>query len=106
MQRNFLWIFSGPEDTRRTEGESEKQTWVGTTHRGAPGGPGAPWWVVAHSGTPSTASSVYKFSKIPKTLGESPKHNSSRRKFQNHQIQSRHHLGGFHHVHWCLSDDA
>ena len=44
--------------------------------------------------------------KIPETLGESTKINSSRCKFQNHQIQSRHHHGGVHHVHWCLSDDA
>ena len=34
------------------------------------------------------------------------KNNSSRRKFQKPQIQSRHHHGGVHHPHWCLSDDA
>jgi hypothetical protein len=104
-QRNFLWNFSGPEDTRRIEDEMEWRPWVGTTHQGAPGGPGTPWWVVAHSGTPSTASLLYKYSNIPNTLEESPKNNSSRLKFQNHQIQSRHHLGGFHHVYCCLSDD-
>jgi len=27
-------------------------TEVGTTHLGAPGGPGAPWWVVPPSGAP------------------------------------------------------
>ena len=31
---------------------------------------------------------------------------SSRRRVQNHQIQSRHHHGGIHHFHWCLSDEA
>ena len=31
---------------------------------------------------------LYKYSKIPKTLGESRKY-SFRRKFQNHEVQSR-----------------
>ena len=78
----------------------------GTTHQGAPGGPGAPWWVVPTSGAPRTASLLYKYPNIPETLGESTKINSSRRRVQNHQIQSRHHHGGVHHFHWCLSDDA
>ena len=60
----------------------------------------------AHLGCPRTASLLYKYPNIPETLGESTKINSSRRKFQKHQIQSRHHHGGVHHVHWCLSDDA
>ena len=63
-----------------------------TTHQGAPGGPGAPWWVVPTSGAPRTASLLYKYPNIPETLGESTKINSSRRRVQNHQIQSRHHL--------------
>ena len=65
----------------------------GTTHQGAPGGPGAPWWVVPTSGAPRTASLLYKYPNIPETLGESTKYSSSRRRVQNHQIQSRHHLG-------------
>src|SRR3989337_2246523 len=77
-----------------------------TTHQGTPGGPGAPRWVVPTSVASRTASLLYKYPNIPKTLGESTKINSSCRKFQKHQIQSRHHLEGVHHVHWCLSDDA
>ena len=53
-----------------------------------------------------TASFLYKYPNIPETLGESTKINSNRRKFQNHQIQSRHRHGGVHHGHWCLSDGA
>ena len=60
----------------------------------------------AHLGCPRTASLLYKYPNIPETLGESTKINSSRRQFQKPQIQSRHHHGGVHHVHWCLSDDA
>ena len=47
----------------------------------------------AHLGCPRTASLLYKYPNIPKTLGESTKYSSSRRRVQNHQIQSRHHLG-------------
>ena len=79
---------------------------VSTRHMGTPGGPGTPWWVVPASCAPRTASLLYKYPNIPETLGESTKINSSRRRVQNHQIQSRHHHGGVHHVHWCLSDDA
>ena len=76
------------------------------THQGAPGGPGAPWWVVPTSGAPRTASLLYKYPNIPKTLEESTKYSSSRRRVQNNQIQSRHHHGGVHHFYWCLFDDA
>ena len=76
-------------------------------------GPGYAWGcseestrVVPTPGAPRTASLLYKYPNIPEKLGESTKINSSRRKFQNHQIQSRHHHGGVHHPHWCLSDDA
>ena len=69
----------------------------GTTHQGAPGGPG-PWWVVLTSGAPRTASLLYKYPNIQKTLGESTKINSSRHKFQNHEVPSgslfRHSVGG------------
>ena len=65
----------------------------GTTHQGAPGGPGAPWWVVPTSGAPRTASLLYKYHNIPETLEQALKYSSSRRRVQNHQIQSRHHLG-------------
>ena len=69
-----------------------------TTHQGAPGGPDAPWWAMPTSGAPRTASLLYKYPNIPKTLGESTKFYSRRRKFQNHGIQYRalfrHSIGG------------
>ena len=93
MPRNFTEIFYGLEGTCwalvAPGGTPEK----GTTHQGTPGGPGTPWWVVPTSGAPQTASLLYKYPNIPKTLGELTKYSSSRRKVQNHQIQSRHHLG-------------
>ena len=42
----------------------------GTTHQGAPGGPGVPWWVVPTSSAPRTFSLLYKYPNIPVTLGE------------------------------------
>jgi hypothetical protein len=105
-QRNFLENFSGPEDTCWAKELPEGGSEGSTTHLGVPGGPGAPWWVVPTSTASLTASLLYKYPKNPKTLGESTKQNSSHRKFQKHRIQSRHHHGGVHHPHWCLSDDA
>ena len=52
----------------------------GTTHQGALGGPGAPWWVMPTSGAPRTASLLYKYPKNPQTLGESTKYSSSCRR--------------------------
>ena len=106
MQRNFLETFFGPEDIQWAREAPRGCSEWSTTHQGAPGGPGAPRWVVPTSVASRTASLLYKYPNIPETLGESTKINSSRRKFQNHQIQSRHHHGGVHHVYWCLSDDA
>ena len=106
MQRNFTKNFldqktsSGPE--KHPGGCSEGST----THQGAPGGLGVPWWVVPSSGATGTGSLLYKYPNIPETLGKSTKINSSHRRVQNHQIQSGHHHGGVHHFHWCLSDDA
>jgi hypothetical protein len=105
-QRNFLWIFFGPEDIQWAKEVPKREPEVSTRHQGAPGGPGAPWWVVPTSVASRTASLLYKYPNILETLGESTKINSSRRKFQKPQIQSRHHHGGVHHPHWCLSDDA
>ena len=85
MQRNFLENSSGLEDIG----------WSKEVPNGCP-----------ESVASRTASFLYKHHNIPKTLGESTKHNSSCRKFQNHEIQSRHHHGGVHHPHWCLSDAA
>ena len=99
---DFLWTRRQPMGQGSAWGCSEGST----THQGAPGRRGAPWWVVPTSGAPWTASLLYKYPNIPKTVGESTKYSSSRRRVQNHKIQSRHHHGGVHHLHWCLSDDA
>src|SRR3990170_4563301 len=93
MTQNFTEIFYGPEGRRWALVAPGGSPEEGTTHQGAPGGPGAPWWVVPTSGAPWTASLLYKYTNIPETLGESTKYSSSRRRVQNHQIQSRHHLG-------------
>ena len=47
----------------------------------------------AHLWCPRTATLLYKYPKNPRTLGESTKYSSSHCIVQNHQIQSRHHLG-------------
>jgi hypothetical protein len=97
MQRNFLQNISGPEDIGWAKEVPKGCLEGGTTHLGAPGGPGAPWWVVPTSVASRTASLLYKYPNIPETLGESTKHNFSHRKFQNHEIQSRYHHGGVQH---------
>ena len=79
MPCQFTMIFYGPEGTQRA--------------LVALGGPGTPWWVVPTSGALRTASLFYKYPNIPETLGESTKINSSRRRVENHPIQSRHHHG-------------
>ena len=68
MQRNFLWIFSRPEDTRSTEEVSETETEVGTTHRGAPEPPGTPRWVVPPSGYPPGTSLAQLVSSGPEKI--------------------------------------
>ena len=42
----------------------------------------------AHLGCPRTASLLYKYPNIPETLEQATKYSSSRRRVQNHQIQS------------------
>ena len=93
MARNFMLIFMGQNEAFGPWLHLGGCPEGGTTHQGAPGGPGAPRWVVPTSGAPRTASLLYKYPNIPKTLGESMKYSSSRRRVQSHQIQSRHHLG-------------
>ena len=39
---------------------------MGTTHLGAPGPPGAPWWVVLPSGLPSDTSLAHWMASGPK----------------------------------------
>ena len=99
-------IFYGPEGTQWALAALGGSPEEGTTHLGVPGGPGTHWWVVPTSRAPRTASLLYKYPNILETLGESTKINSSRRRVQNHQIEFRHHHGGVHHFHWCLSDEA
>ena len=98
--------FFGPQDIKRAREAPRGCSEGSTTHHGAPRGPGAPLWIVPTSGGSRSTYLLYEYPNIPETLGESMKINSSRRKFQIHQIQSRHHHGGVHHVHWCLSNDA
>ena len=69
MQRNFLWIFSGPKDTSWAEELPEGCPKGGTTHQGMPRGPGAPRWVMPTSVASRTPSSPYKFPNIPKPFG-------------------------------------
>ena len=74
--------FSEPEDTCWIKEVPEGGSKGSTTHLGAPGGPGMPWWVVPTSAASDIASLLYKYPNIPETLGEVMKNNSSRRKFQ------------------------
>ena len=98
--------FFGPKDIQWAKKVPEGCSEGSTTHQGMPGGPGVPRWVVPTSVASRITSLLYKYPNTPETLGEWTKINSSSRRVQNHQIQSRHHHGGVHHFHWCLSDDA
>ena len=71
MPQIFTEIFYGPEGTQWALAALGGCPEGSTTHQGAPGGPGAPWWVVPTSGAPRTASLLYKYPNIPETLGES-----------------------------------
>ena len=99
MPQNSMMIFYGPEGRQWALVAPRGCPEGSTTHQGALGGPGAPWWVVPTSGAPRTTFFLYKYPKNTKTVGESTKYSSSRRRVQNHQIQSRHHHGGVHHFH-------
>ena len=66
--------FFGLEDIQWAKEVPKREPEVSTRHQGAPGGPGAPWWVVPTSGDPRTASLLYKYPNIPKTLGELTKY--------------------------------
>ena len=92
MPRNFTENFYGPEGAQRALAAPGGCPEGDTTHQGMPGGPGVSWWVVPTSGALRTASLLCKYPNIPETLGRSTKYSSSRRRVQNHQIQSRHHL--------------
>ena len=52
MPRNSTVIFYGPEGRQWALVAPRGSPEEGTTHQGAPGGPGAPWWVVLTSGAP------------------------------------------------------
>ena len=77
-----------------------------TTHQGAPGGPGAPWWVVPTSGAPGTASLLYKYTNIPETLKASTKYSSAATESRTTRSNLDTISDGVHHLNWCLSDDA
>ena len=94
-RQNFLEIFFGPEEGQWAKEVTRREPRPPTRHQGAPGALGVPRWVVAASGTFSTASELYKYPNIPETLEESAKHTSSRRKFQNCEIQSNTITEGF-----------
>ena len=103
---NFLEIFLDQKTPSGPKKCHKGGLWRAQPTRARQGAPGVPWWVVPSTGPLCTASDAYKFPNIPKTLGESTKHNSSRRKFQNLEIQSKQHHGGVHLLHRCLSDDV
>ena len=52
MQRNSWRIFFGPEENQWAKEAPEGLLEVTSTHQGAPGGPGAPRWVLPTSGAP------------------------------------------------------
>ena len=95
MPRNFTENFYGPEGTQRALAAPRGFPEQGTTQQGTPGGPGAPSWGVPPSVAPRATSLLYKYPKNTRTLKASTKYSSSRGRVQNHQIQSRHHHGGF-----------
>ena len=66
--------FFGLEDNQWAEEAPGGRSKGSTTHQGAPGGPGAPWWVVPTSVAPRTASLLYKYPNILETLGDSTKY--------------------------------
>ena len=66
--------FFGPEDIQWAKEVRKREPEVSTRHQGAPGGLGAPWSVVPTSVASGTASLLYKYPNIPKTLGESTKY--------------------------------
>ena len=74
MPRNFTENFYGPEGTQRALDAPVGCPEGGTTHQGSPGGPSAPCCVVSTLGAPRTASLLYKYPNIPKTLVESTKY--------------------------------
>ena len=103
MQRNFTEIFldqKTPNGPRLRLGGAPRGAQPTRARQEAQARPGG---LCPPRVPPQTASLLYKYPNIPETLGDSTKTNSSRRKFQNHQIQSRHHHRGVHHPHWCLS---
>ena len=91
MQRKFTEIFFGSEGTRwalAAPGGAPRRAQPTRARQEAQARPSG----LCPPRVPP-ASLLYKYPNIPKTLGESTKINSDRRKVQNH-------------LHWCLSDDA
>ena len=69
MPRNFTMIFYGPEERQWALVAPGGCPEGGTTHQDAPGGRGAPRWVVPTSVASRTPSLPYKFTNIPKPFG-------------------------------------
>ena len=66
MPQNLTEIFYGPEGTCWALVAPTGSPEEGTIHQGAPGGPGAPWWVVPSSGLPPGATRANLFLLVHK----------------------------------------
>ena len=77
--------FFGPEESHWAKEALGGLLEGSSIHQGAPGGPGAPWWVVPTSGAPWTDSLLYKYPNIPETLGESTKSIPATASSKNHR---------------------
>ena len=64
----FFVDFFGPEDIQWAKEVPKREREVSTRHQGAPGGPGAPWWVVPPLGQPPGASLVHLVSSGPNKI--------------------------------------
>jgi hypothetical protein len=69
-RRNFLEIFSGPEDTQWAKEVPERWAVETTTHQGAPVAPGTPWCLVGGLGSLLVTSLAHWPSSGPKKLSK------------------------------------
>ena len=92
MPRQFPMIFYGPEGTQRVLVALGGVLRRGQPTRACQEAEACPGGLCPPRVPPRTASLLYKYPNIPETLEQAMKYSSSRRRVQNHQIQSRHHL--------------